>query len=63
MAKQRFHDNSHGANKDAPGAAKKRGENKGIAAARKTQKREEAEARNALTPPERRRSYRREMAA
>lgn len=34
---------------------------KGIARAKKDQKREEAEARNALTPPERTRAYRRGM--
>jgi hypothetical protein len=45
--KQRYHDNRHGLNRDGPGATKKRGGNKGIAAARKAQKRVEAEARNA----------------
>jgi len=40
----------------------KRGrKNKGIANAEKIRKREEAEARNALTPPERTRDYRRRM--
>jgi hypothetical protein len=34
---------------------------KGIARAEKDRKREEAEARNALTPPERTRAYRRGM--
>jgi len=56
-------DPAHGANKNRPGAAKKHGENKGIKAARQTQKRAEAEARNAKTPPERKRSYRRAMAS
>lgn len=53
-------DPAHGANKNRPGAAKKRGENKGIKAARQEQKRIEAEARNAKTPPQRRRKYRME---
>jgi hypothetical protein len=57
--KQRYHDNRHGLNRDGPGATKKRGGNKGIAAARKAQKREEAEARNARTLPQNRRSFRR----
>ena len=52
-------DHAHGANKNGPGAAKKHGGNKGIAAARRERKRIEAETRNAVTPFERRRSYRR----
>jgi hypothetical protein len=40
----------------------KKGENKGIAKARKEQKRAEAEARNAKTPPERKRAHRRRLA-
>lgn len=44
---QKFHDPAHGANKDRPGAAKKRGGNKGIAAAKRARKRAEAEARQA----------------
>ena len=55
-------DHAHGANKNGPGAAKKKGGNKGIAAARQLTKRIEAEARNAATQPERRRSYRRATA-
>jgi hypothetical protein len=35
--------------------------NKGIAKAKKQRKREEAEARNARTPPERTRAYRRRL--
>jgi hypothetical protein len=51
-------DHAHGANKNHPGAAKKRGENKGILAAKKQRKRTEAEARNLKTLPERRRAAR-----
>jgi hypothetical protein len=54
-------DHSHGANKNHPGAAKKKGGNKGIALERRLRKRAEAEARNAKTPPERRKRYRKEM--
>ena len=57
MSKLRL-DHAHGANKNHPGAAKKKGSNKGIKAARQEQKRLEAEARNAKTPMERRRKYR-----
>jgi len=39
----------------------KRGHNKGIAAAKKARKREEAEARNAKTPIERTKAYRKKM--
>jgi hypothetical protein len=56
-------DHAHGANKNGPGAAKKKGSNKGIAYDRKLKKRIEAEARNAKTAPERRRKYRRQMEA
>lgn len=38
---------------------RKRGHNRGIAAARKEQRRIEAEERNARTPPEKRRAHRR----
>ncbi len=48
-------DHAHGANKNGPGAAKKKGGNKGIKAARQAQKRLDAEVRNALTAPENRR--------
>lgn len=41
----------------------KRGHNKGIAAAKKDRKRQEAEERNARTPIERTRTYRRRMEA
>ena len=54
-------DHSHGANKNGPGAAKKKGGNKGIRAARQERKRVEAEARNARTPMERTRQYRLRM--
>ena len=54
-------DHAHGANKNGPGAAKKKGGNKGIGSARREQKRVEAEARNALTPIERTRAYRRRL--
>lgn len=39
----------------------KKGENKGIAAEKKERKRREAEARNAKTPIERTRAYRRRL--
>ena len=39
----------------------KKGGNKGIAKAKKARKREEAEARNAKTPIERTRAYRRRL--
>lgn len=42
--------------------AGKKGGNKGIAKAHKARKREEAEERNAKTPVERTRDYRRRMA-
>ena len=54
------HDPAHGANR-VTGSVKKAGSNRGIAAARKQQKREEAEARNKLTPVERTRAYRRKF--
>jgi hypothetical protein len=56
-------DHAHGANKNGPGAAKKKGGNKGIKAAHQARKREEAEARNAKTPYERTRRYRTEALA
>lgn len=62
MSKLRL-DHAHGANKNGPGAAKKKGGNKGIRAARKEQKRAEAAARNAATPVERTRAYRRKVLA
>lgn len=40
---------------------RKRGHNKGIAATKKAHKRAEAEARNAKTPIERTRAYRRRL--
>lgn len=54
-------DHAHGANKNGPGAAKKKGGNKGILAAKRERKRQEAEARNARTPFERTREYRRRL--
>lgn len=62
MSKLRL-DHAHGANKNGTGAAKKTGGNKGIKAARRQQRRLEAEARNALTLVERRRRYRMGAAA
>lgn len=52
-----MHEASHGANR-VKGSVKKKGENKGILAAKKARKREEAETRNANTLPENRRKNR-----
>jgi hypothetical protein len=62
MSAQRL-DHAHGANKNGPGATKKKGGNKGIKSARQVQKRVEAEARNSRTPYERTRRYRLAMTA
>lgn len=51
------HDPAHGANR-VKSSVKKKGENKGILAAKKLRKRQEAEARNAKTPENRRRKNR-----
>lgn len=58
MPKQDMCEKGHGANR-VLGGVKKKGENKGILAAKRERKREEAEARNALTKPENRRAARR----
>jgi hypothetical protein len=50
----------HGLNR-VSGHVKKKGGNKGILAAKKQRKRDEAEARNALTPLEQTRAYRRRL--
>lgn len=50
-------DPAHGANK-VKSTTKKRGENKGIAKARKLMKRQEAETRNRRTPEHLRKRYR-----
>ena len=52
----------HGLNR-VTGSVKKKGGNKGILAARRVRKRVEAEQRNARTPPERHRAYRRSEVA
>lgn len=55
-----MHESGHGRNRDQDFANRKKGGNKGIAAAKKDLKRHEAETRNAKTLPHKRRAARRE---
>lgn len=52
-----MHESGHGANR-VKGSVKKKGENKGILAAKRIRKRQEAEKRNSLSLEENRRKNR-----